>query len=229
MREETKERADSYGMLQINRISGNGNAVLFGSSITHNETIRLSIHPGTVTRTLNHDWYYAEGKAFIEVEMSQAQFAEAITSMNMGSGVPVTIRRLNGKGVEHEGFVNKRVQFEQEFRERMEKLEQSLRHLTEESEDLLRNKKSLNKGDRESILSELNRLKMEISSNIPFMMSSYNEQLDKTSKEAKAEIEAFTINKINQLGLTKLQELQALDNPDETPVEKITHKNQRSE
>lgn len=229
MREETKERADSYGMLQINRISGNGNAVLFGSSITHNETIRLSIHPGTVTRTLNHDWYYAEGKPFIEVEMSQAQFAEAITSMNMGSGVPVTIRRLNGKGVEHEGFINKRVQFEQEFRERMEKLEKSLRHLTEESEELLRNKKSLNKGDRESILNELNRLKMEISSNIPFMMSSYNEQLDKTSKEAKAEIEAFTINKINQLGITKLQELQALDNTDETPVEKITYESQRSD
>ena len=36
-----------------------------------------------------------EGSEIIEIEMSPAQFAEAITSLNIGCGVPCTIKNFN--------------------------------------------------------------------------------------------------------------------------------------
>lgn len=226
MGENNTESHESYAMLRIGRHTGHDTA-LFGSSIPHRDTVRLSIHPGVVERDLNHDHYYSENLRYIEVEMSQLQFAEVITSMNMGSGVPVTLRERNGKTMEKPVFKNKRMQFEQEFKEHMEDLEARLRHLTENTEDILTNKKSINKGDRSTILNELNALKRELVLNIPFIATSYNEQMDKTAQEAKAEVEAFTINKVTQLGLERLNELYGEGKlPDRSnPLQQLTHQN----
>lgn len=87
---EEKIQHESFGMIQITRVSG-GDRNLFGSSIPHGNTIRLSIHHATLSRELNRDWYFADTKAFVEVEMSYTRFAEAIANMN-SSGVPVTVR-----------------------------------------------------------------------------------------------------------------------------------------
>lgn len=209
-RDITRSKHESYGILQISRVSHGKETVLFGSSIPHRETIRLSIHPGELNRSLSHDWYYAKSREYIEIEMSQAQFAEAITSLNQGSGTPVTIRRLDGKDIDPPEFSNKRMIFEEEFKNQMQELGDELDALTESAEDILRNKKSVNKSDRQKILNQISRLKAKITSSIPFIASSYNEQLDKISQEAKAEVEAFTINKINQLGLEKLEDLKLL-------------------
>jgi len=204
------EKHESYGMLSIGRTTCSHDQILFGSSIPHRNTIRLTIAPGAIRRDLSTDWYYAEGREYIEVEMSQSQFAEAITSLNIGSGVPVTVRYVNGQKVASPDFTNKRLQFDEEFRHKMNGLSASLKQLTTDAEAILRDKKTINKGDRELILKQLERLHMEISSNIPFVASSFTEQLDKTTIETKGEIEAFTLNKIHQLGLNKLDELQTL-------------------
>ena len=76
-------------MLSFHRTRSSHASALFGSSIKHKDTIRLEISHGELERGLNHDWYHAN-KCIVECEMSQSQFAEAITSMNMGDGVPVT-------------------------------------------------------------------------------------------------------------------------------------------
>lgn len=220
-----KETHESYGMLSFSRVSG-GESILFGSSIPHQETIQLSIGPAEIERSLNTDWYYGNGGKHIVVEMSHSQFSEAITSMNMGSGVPVTIKRLNGKRMADPQFTNKRIQFEKEFQTKMEQLEHSLRALTKETEDILTNKKAVTKTDRSVILNQLRALKTEIAMNIPFMASMYNEQLDKTTQEAKGEIEAFTLNKLNQLGIQKLEELKnerLLDTQKSTDLKELDH------
>lgn len=221
-----KQQHESYGMLQFARTTNGKDTVLFGSSIPHRETIRLRIAPGLVERNLNHDNYYAASQPYIEVEMSQAQFAEAITSMNMGSGVPVTIRRVNGKGIEPADFTNKRLQFEEEFTETMKQLEARMNQLTEQTEDILTNKKTISKADKQTIQKQIYELKQEVRSNIPFMLSQFNEQLDKTTMQAKMEVEAFTLSKINQLGLQKLDELNHLtNNPSLTLIEQSDDEN----
>lgn len=222
MNNDQKERHESYGMLQISRVSHGRGTTLYGSSIQHQETIQLRILPGNKESDNGHDWYFTEGREHIEIEMSQSQFSEAITSLNSGTGTPVTIKTLHGETMEEPPFKNKRIEFEEVFKERMVELQEKLNGLVEEATDILKNKKSINKSDREAILRGVLNLSIEISSNIPFISTLYNEQLDKTTKEAKAELEAFSVNKINQLGLQKLEELnQLIANGNE--VGKIEH------
>lgn len=99
----------AYGMLSFSRRSGS-KTPLFESSIEHRDTIAMTLTHGDVTRGLNTDWYHGNG-IIAEVEMSYSQFAEAITSMNMGSGVPVTVRRTEKDGKIPEcDFINKKEQ-----------------------------------------------------------------------------------------------------------------------
>lgn len=220
---DKKETHPSYALMSFSRITSSGEIPLFGSSIKHKETIRMRVTPACIERSLHTDWYFQNGREYIEVEMSYAQFAEAITSMNMGSGVPVTLKHLNQEEIPSPEFNNKRELYETELKDKMEKINTSIRKLTDESHDILTNKKSINKGDRQIILSQIDALSREIQNNIPFMMKTFNEQMDKTVHESKSEIEAFTQNKINQLGLSKLQELshndfytKELDRPNES-------------
>lgn len=87
-----KEEHPSYGMLSFSRHTSNYSHPLFGSSVKHKDTIHLKLKTGSVKRHLNQDWYFGEGLLF-DVEMSYSQFAQLITCMNIGDGVPVTIRK----------------------------------------------------------------------------------------------------------------------------------------
>jgi len=92
--ERTQEKHESYGLVGFSRTThggGGDGANLFGCSIKHNHTIVLKIKRATKERSLHDDRYYG-GETLIEVEMSPNQFAEAITSMNIGDGMPCTIR-----------------------------------------------------------------------------------------------------------------------------------------
>jgi len=43
--------------------------------------------------------------------------------------------------------------------------------------------------------------------NMPFVQTQFNEAMDKTVTEAKAEVEAFVSHKVTSLGLASLKEL----------------------
>jgi hypothetical protein len=60
--------------------------------VLHDQTIALSIQTAERGRDLSHDWVFAR-KELIEVEMSLAQWGALVSSIGIGSGVPVTIRR----------------------------------------------------------------------------------------------------------------------------------------
>ena len=199
MREDKTENHESFGIVRICRTSG-GDGVLFGSSIRHYNTIRLEVCPGQVTRSLNENRYRPSGRPIVEVEMSQSQFADLITSMNQGEGVPCTIRRLGNDQVEKCPETNTRLQFEAEFTEKTRDIVQRACDLVDEADELLQ-KKSLRKAERESLMGTLRQLVMELRSNIPFVHSQFNEAMDKTVKEAKGEVEAYLTSALTGLGL----------------------------
>lgn len=212
-----KEKHDSYGMLQFSRTTSNKATPLFGSSIQHKDTITMYLREGEVERGLNTDWYYGDKKV-VEVEMSYSQFAEAITSMNMGTGVPVTIKYIQGKGkIEDCPFIDKRKQFEEEFRGNLEKANEKANNLLELVKRMFEEKKSFTKKDKEEILSKIRMLSMEINGNKDYIYQTFNEQMDKTTLEAKGEIEAFCQNKINSIANAALVEhkddILKLENP----------------
>jgi hypothetical protein len=212
----TKTSHPSYGTLLFNRAYG-WKTPLFGSSVEHRNVITMELRHADITRGLNRDDIYGHNP-IVRVEMSYSQFAEAITSLGQGTGVPVTIRYTEKDGeIPPCDFVSKREQFTEEFKEQTNKAMKNSKELIDEVVELFSSKKTLTKTDKENILEKLNMLNYDIGSNIGFIADQFNEQMDKTVMEAKGEIESFCQNKINAIASATLvehrDEILQLENP----------------
>lgn len=213
---ENEEKHPSYGMLSFSRRTG-GKLPLFGSSIQHKEFIAMTLKHGEVLRELNGDYYIGD-KVIAEVEMSYSQFAEAITAMNVGDGVPVTVRFTEKDGyIEERPFVSKRDQFESEFSDHLNEIKKEIKDMKTEVSELFSSKKAIGKSDKEYIMEKLDHIYDQVGVNTEFVYAQFNRQMDKTVMEAKGEVEAFVQNKMNSIALATLsknaEEFTKLENP----------------
>lgn len=196
----------AFGMLKFHRVSG-GDNTLFGSSIKHNDKIVMTLKHGEEIRTLSRDYYF--GKDIIaEVEMSYSQYAECITAMNIGDGIPCTIRFTERDGNIPKIAENnmKREQFINEFSETIKKAMSQVQEQIDSIQASIDNKKNLGAKDKQEIVNQLSQVKNNIGYNLDFCVKRFNEQMDKTVCEAKGEIEAFCQNKINSIEQAALVE-----------------------
>lgn len=212
----TKTSHPSYGTLLFNRVYG-GKTPLFGSSIEHSNVITMELRHADITRGLNRDDIFGN-KPIVKVEMSYSQFAEAITSFGQGTGIPVTIRYTEKDGrISPCDFVSKREQFADEFKGKTKDAMNESQQLIQDVTDLFSQKKALTKADKESVISKLRKLSMNLGCNLDFIADQFNEQMDKTVMEAKGEIESFCQNKINAIAQAALVEhrddILKLENP----------------
>ena len=197
--DEHNQEHPSYGMLSISKYSGHSD--FFGSAIHHEGGISLKIHQAKYERSLSGDHYYPGSVPLIEVQMSYNQFAEAITAGMNTSGTPCTISYFNGEHIPIAVFQNKRKQFNNEFEHEMKILTEKMDKLTKNTEEILNKKGTISKGEKDLIKKQIDSLKMEINSNIPFLNTQFNRQIDKTVTEAKSEIEGFYESKVRSLGI----------------------------
>ncbi len=198
----TRETHPSYALVSFNRISVSGNQPLFGSAVRHNHMIRLEVREGARVRSHCHDNYMA-GKTLLQVDMSQNQFAELITSMNRGEGTPATLRFHNGPITEEPPETHLRQQYTEEFRARTEAITADLETLLHDAETVL-GKKAINKGDRDHLQGLLDRIDRQVRANLPFVQEQFNESMDKATTAAKAEVEAFYHHRMHAAGLAAL-------------------------
>lgn len=205
--EKTYETHESYGIMRFSRVHG-GKTTLFGTSLRQDNKIQCTLSTGAVERDLHTDWYADEEELF-EVEMSQSQFTELITSLNMGVGVPVTIRHIREGGKLHTcqepPFIAKDEQHQKEFSESMQDAFRETQELIEQVGRLFAEKKNLTKADRQEVINALSRIQNEIGSNLDFAVQQFREQMDHTVAEAKAEIEAYTQHKMQMLAEKTVQ------------------------
>lgn len=213
---EIKESHESYAMASFSRVTSSENHNLFGSSITHNNTITLTICQGERHRDLHREHFFPRNK-LIEVEMSQNQFSELITSLNMGSGIPVTLRHLGGVRKEDPPYHNQRHLFENEFKKDIQDVGKKLSAVAQELETMLEEKAP--KRVFKEFVHKLRMVAQHINSNLPFVQKQFNEAMDKTVTEAKSEVESFVFNRVTSLGIeglkTNLLELEGNDHTKE--------------
>lgn len=212
-------RHPAFGMIGFSRVSG-GKNVLFGSSVKHNDRIIMKLKHGDQDRYLHRDNYYGN-ELIAEVEMSYSQFAECITAMNIGDGVPCTI-----KYTEKDGYIpaiaennSKREQFRNEFSDTILKAMEQVQDQINDIQKSLDDKKNLGVKDRKEMISKLQQVKYNIGSNLDFYVEQFDEQMEKTTLEAKGEIEAFCQNKINSIAQAALVENREKIDELENPVE----------
>lgn len=214
-RDNTIETHPSFGMVGISRWSSSGaGGRLFGSSIQHKNTLTITISKAKREVGPYSEYYFTQGEV-MQVELSQAQFAELVTSPNMGSGVPCTIRRdESGMVPAAADFSTRRDELNRGVTDRMQEFADSLQSSEAKVTEIL-SKKSIGKADRAALLSVFREFNQEITSNLPFLHKVIDEAVEKSVQEAKAEIDSFVTTGINRLGIEALANGASLGEPPE--------------
>jgi len=202
---DREETHPAYAQLQFSRQSG-GHSNLYGSAIKHQETIVMRVSNSKKISCEYSERYYTEHNPLIEVRMSQTQFSQAITSMNMGSGVPVTLESLRGKQMpkcEEESvaeIANRGLE------QKIKKFADSISSGQARIKEILVKKGTIKVAERKEIGDIYGSLMQDLRSNIPFLHECMTEAYDKTANAAKADIEAFYTNAIMKMGMDALDE-----------------------
>lgn len=202
MRKEHK----SYGMVRFSRVYSSHGRGLFGSKIKHSNFIKLEITEGYMKRDLNKDYFYA-GKTLCEVEMSQAQFANLITSMNMGDDIPCTISYID-----KEGYIEPA-----EYTSPMERNQKEMEALIEEEMSLCTTgieeiverleQKTITLTERRELAKDVKEIARNITDKLPWLAKMYKEEMEEVNTEAVAEIEAHLIAIRDRIGNQALKEM----------------------
>lgn len=208
------ERHESYGLIGFSRVSSTGGRNFFGSSVKSSHYIELTIRHAHRKRNLSQYWYSPE-EEIVELRLSPNQFAELLTTMNVGSGVPCTIQYVGRTKMDECPAIDQREKFEQEFTRDVKNANAKAKQLAADIAALFDTKGTIKQSDRTAVIEKLRMLMQEVENNMPFVQTQFNEAMDKTVAEAKGEVEAFVNHKIHSLGINALNTeiLAALEAP----------------
>jgi len=206
MFDEKEEKHESFAMLGFTRVQSNHGNTLYGSDLKHNTFIRMDLHHSRRRRGLNRSWYHAD-KLIASVEMSQNQFAELITSMNMGDGIPVTLKRTERDGeMEDPEFIEITELHENEFKNAVREVSKEGEELITKMKDILSGSGTVKKADREELIKDMESVIRNIGSNMPYMEDCFRENMDKVVTDAKGTIESFYQKRVIDAGIESLSD-----------------------
>ena len=202
------ESHPSYAQVQIGR-RYSGNRKLYGSLVSTNTPIYLTICNSERVTNSYSEHYHATNE-IIEIEMTPAQFSEMIVNLNNGDGVPVTVTHLMGMNIPtpDNDLLGDRIT--SQVSTKFKSFSSTIDHLTTKAEELLTKKEPLKSLEKKELLSLLNRITMEINSNLPFLTTVINENIEKSTTHAKLEIDAMYSQVLTRLGVKTLEDLKQL-------------------
>lgn len=196
MERETNKH-ESFGNISFSRIQCNPPQKFYGSQLDQSHYIQMTLSESKVDKDLSKEWFHATGKILAKVRMSSGQFAELITSLNQGTGVPCTVEVIVPVQESRKEFVHKK------FKARMVDFAKKIHEKQNKATEIVK-KKTLSKDDVTELTHHIEWLSTEIASNIPFFAECFQETMDAVVFEAKTEVENAIQHKISVLGLNEL-------------------------
>ena len=198
----------SFGTISFNRVVVSGTN-FYGNETPQNHFVTLEICTSVTEKDIKTEKFYPKDK-LIKVRMTNLQFVELITSMNVYNGIPCTIEAINGEKVEPLPKIENRKEFvHRKFQDRMKEFSKSIRDRQIKAKELVK-KKTLTKDEMNSLQHHIEWLTTEVESNIPFFAKCFQETMDEVVFEAKLEVENAIQHKIAVLGLESLNQLKEL-------------------
>lgn len=189
--ERGAEEHPAWGMIGASRVQcGPPGSTLFDSDIRHGHTIVVRLGAASRSRDLHRDFLFNE-RGIIEVEMSEAQWASFVSSMNVGGGVPCTIRRRGRELVP--GFP---------FTPRMKESLDEVRSAANRAAEKVRTAfvvyaEKKNAANLRSLQTAIENMP----ANVTFAATSLTKHAENVVQRARADIEAMVVAKAQQLGL----------------------------
>lgn len=201
------ETHPAWGLIGASRVTSSPGAVLFDSDILHRSYVMVRLHQAQRRRSLIRDWLHADRKTIVEIAMSEAQWASFVSTMNVGSGVPCTIDRIDMKQVPGMPHEPRLVETMDEVSKASEKAIEKIQKAFEEVE------RKPNKANIKTLRHTIENLP----GNMRFAADSLSEHTENVVQRARADIEAMVVSKAEQLGLdpSDLGSLNLLKRPEE--------------
>ena len=207
----------AFGVITMSMVRG-ANVSLFGSDLGHSSRVCIRISTADLDRHLHRDWIHSR-KEFIQIELSQAQFAQFITSNGNGSGTPVTIRyRTNSEGkyeqipyikpTESKHDVHRR-EIQQSAQSQIDTIMAGVASLKELAESGKIGKKALDQA-----INNIEHSVNNLPANLSFAVESAEEALEKATSDAKIEVESYIQQTATRLGLNSISDLNKLEYKD---------------
>lgn len=206
MENKKYETHRSWGMIGVARCSGGGNG-FFQSDIHCGEYIQLTIKTAQKQRSLNKDWVMGD-EILCQVKLTPMQWAEMLTLMNYGDGVPCTIQYTEKDG--YVKFQQEEDKLELLLKETDEKVDKGKEYIKSVETKIinLANEKKISKKVAEELLYELGNANSCLGGHsIDFIKKQAREQIENMTVQAKANITAYVDNKIYSTGLKELERL----------------------
>lgn len=198
---------ESYGMIVFNRVNNGRGRSLYGSPLkNHPTTIMMRVKTSKREHSLGRDWFVGE-KDLIEIELSTSQFADLITNMNIGDGVPCTISWFGGKRMESPPNVETEAEAVRiGFGDDVKEIGRKLSALADFANKSLQGSGALNKATREELMSRIKSVAQDVNANLPFVLESFQQSVEKTVTTAKTEVVSFINTLAISTGIKQLSE-----------------------
>ena len=197
-KEGTRYTHPAYAQIQAARVNG-GNPVLYDSDLKHQGYIVVRITRSVMERGLSRDWHFGDLVPYIEVAMSEAQWATFVSSLNMGTGIPCTLQHKDGQTIP--GIPPRPIgdEFHLDMKERLRKPIDKIAATMKEVEAM-----DLPAKKKQAILATLASAKQDLASNVPFVAESFKEHMEESVEKAKAEVHGHVQRVITRAGLKHL-------------------------
>ena len=201
--EEKVEKHPSWGMIGFYRNHGSERQ-LFGSDVSNYGTVCLKIKHAKKDRALGRDWTMGTD-IICEVEMSSLQFAELLTNMNVGDGVPCTIRYTATDGIVK--YQEEKSKLDVLYEERDAVVDRASSNLKEARDAIaeLVNTKKLSKSVGNELVHKISTALSDLEGdNFELYKRQAHKEVDKLVVEAKSQISDYVTAKIYSVGLETL-------------------------
>ena len=190
--EHGAEQHPSWCLIGASRVSATPGAVLFDSEIRHQHYVIIRLTRADRRRDLNRDWLHGT-QQLVEVAMSQAQWAEFVSSMNQGQGTACTLTYEGVQQVPEFPYAPRMAESMAEVRGAADEALEGIR------EAFAKVKDKPNKGN----IQHLEWAIKNAPSNMAFAAKSLAEHTETVVAKAKADLEAMVVAKADQLGLDR--------------------------
>lgn len=189
---------ESFGAIRISRGQGTP-TTLFGSSVKSHNFIQVEISNCEEDRSLNKNWYHPT-KRIMEFKMSENQFAQMLTQIG-STATPITFTlKPTGPTIRCEEPPYRSIvkQHANEFKDHLKSINEETKNLVNELNNVLESSK-LKKSDKEKLIDIANHILRSIQTDSEYHLDAFNEQMEHTVTECKAEIESLIQSKANQI------------------------------
>ncbi len=206
-----KYEHESFCTVQFSRMQTSPPTMLFNSDVPHSTVISLTIRRASYYRCGDLSMDHTFGNEdLVEVMLSPAQYAELLTTMNVGTGVSGTLRRYGKETYDLPKMKSRASHFKSEISSRLEDVKTELNEARAAAEAIFADNAPIRKADKERFASALQRVESLFKSYMPFIIDQFGKTLEKMTTEAKADVESFVEHAAMTTGIEALKKSQGM-------------------